>query len=106
TTDRGITLFRNQIRRGIRAVKAGQEPIGLFRDGGGGIPTYCNDTGGRIPPAKTPDLDKKLMPQTGRRPATAHMARPPQLLLRNSGAPRSISLPFDPIGELALRRFR
>ena len=26
TTDRGITMFRNQIRRGIRAVKAGSEP--------------------------------------------------------------------------------
>ena len=32
TTDRGITIFRNQIRKGIRAVKAGSEPVGLFRD--------------------------------------------------------------------------
>ena len=26
-TDRGVSLFRNQIRRGVRAVKAGDEPI-------------------------------------------------------------------------------
>ena len=58
TTDRGITMFRNQIRRGIRAVKAGHDPDGLFRDGGGVIPTYCNDTVVRVPPAKTPALDK------------------------------------------------
>ena len=52
-TDRGITLFRNQIRRGIRVVKAGADPVGLFRDGGAVIPTYCNYTVVRIPPAKT-----------------------------------------------------
>src|SRR5262249_15198231 len=52
TTDRGITMLRNQIRRGIRAVKAGSDPAGLFRDGGGSIPTYCNDTVVEVPQAK------------------------------------------------------
>jgi hypothetical protein len=33
-TDRGVTMFRNQIRRGIRAVKAGDEPHGLCRNAG------------------------------------------------------------------------
>ena len=77
TTDRGITMFRNQIRRGIRAVKAGQDPPGLFRDGGVVIPTYCNDTVVRVPPAKTPELDKKLMRETGRRLAQGYIEQPP-----------------------------
>ena len=77
TTDRGITMFRNQIRKGIRAVKAGSEPVGLFRDGGGPIPTYCNDTVVRVPPAKTAELDKKLLRETGRRLAQGYIAAPP-----------------------------
>ena len=77
TTDRGITIFRNQIRKGIRAVKAGDEPVGLFRDGGGVIPTYCNDTVVRVPPAKTPELDKKLLRETGRRLAQGYIEAPP-----------------------------
>jgi hypothetical protein len=79
TTERGITLFRNQIRRGIRAVKAGKDPAGLFRDGGAVIPTYCNDTVVRIPPATVPDLDKNLMRETGRRLAQGYIAAPPLL---------------------------
>jgi hypothetical protein len=77
TTDRGITMFRNQVRHGIRAVKAGSDPIGLFRAGGTVIPTYCNDTVVHVPPAKTPELDKKLMRETGRRLAQGYIAAPP-----------------------------
>jgi hypothetical protein len=77
TTDRGITLFRNQIRKGIRAVKTGNAPVGLFRDGGGIIPTYCNDTVVRVPPAKTPELDKKLLRETGRHLAQDYIESPP-----------------------------
>jgi hypothetical protein len=76
-TDRGITLFRNQIRRGIRAVKAGADPVGLFRDGGAVIPTYCNDTVVRVPPAKTAELDKKLLRETGRRLAEGYIVTLP-----------------------------
>jgi phenylpropionate dioxygenase-like ring-hydroxylating dioxygenase large terminal subunit len=76
-TDRGITLFRNQIRRGIRAVKAGADPVGLFRDGDAVIPTYCNDTVVRVPLAKTAELDKKLLRETGRRLADGYIAAPP-----------------------------
>jgi phenylpropionate dioxygenase-like ring-hydroxylating dioxygenase large terminal subunit len=77
TTDRGITMFRNQIRKGIRAVRAGSEPVGLFRDNGAPIPTYCNDTVVRVPPAKTAELDKKLLRDTGRRLAEGYIAAPP-----------------------------
>jgi phenylpropionate dioxygenase-like ring-hydroxylating dioxygenase large terminal subunit len=79
TTDRGITLFRNQIRHGIRAVKAGSDPVGLFRDGAGVIPTYCNDTVVQVPPAQTPELDKKLLRETGRKLADGYIKAPPLL---------------------------
>jgi hypothetical protein len=77
TTDRGISMFRNQIRRGIRAVKAGSEPVGLFRDSGVVIPTYCNDTVVPVPPAKTPEQDKKLLRDTGRQLAQSYIEAPP-----------------------------
>ena len=76
TTDRGITMFRNQVRKGIRAVKEGSDPVGLFRDSSV-IPTYCNDTVVRVPPAKTPELDKKLLRETGRRLAQGYIEAPP-----------------------------
>jgi phenylpropionate dioxygenase-like ring-hydroxylating dioxygenase large terminal subunit len=77
TTDRGITLFRNQIRRGIRAVKEGSDPVGLFRQDGAVIPTYCNDTVVQVPPAKTPEQDRKLLRETGRRLAQGYIEAPP-----------------------------
>jgi phenylpropionate dioxygenase-like ring-hydroxylating dioxygenase large terminal subunit len=79
TTDRGITMLRNQIRQGIRAVKAGNDPVGLFRDVEAPVPTYCNNTIVHAPPAKTPELDKKLLRETGRRLAAGYIAAPPLL---------------------------
>jgi hypothetical protein len=79
TTDRGISMLRNQFRRGIKAVKAGQDPEGLFRTDTGAIPTYCNNTVVRIPPAKTEEADKKLMRETGRRLAQGYLKAPPLL---------------------------
>jgi hypothetical protein len=43
-TDRGVIMFRNQTRRGIRAVQAGCDPVGSCRDPNAVLPTYCNDT--------------------------------------------------------------
>jgi hypothetical protein len=79
TTDRGVTLFRKQIWSGIRAVKGGKDPVGLFRDKDAVIPTYCNDTVVRVPTAKTPELDKTLMRETGRQLAENYIAVPPLL---------------------------
>ena len=76
-TDRGVSMFRNQIRRGIRAVAAGRDPMGLFRGNGSVIPTYCNNTVMRIPPAETQAIDKKLMLETGRRLAENYLKEPP-----------------------------
>ena len=66
-TDRGVTMFRNQIRRGGRAVEAGQDPAGLCRDVGAVVPTYCNDTVVRLPRAGSSAMDKQQMRETGRR---------------------------------------
>lgn len=81
-TDRGISIFRRQIRRGIRAVKAGDDPAGLCRDVGSVIPTYCNNTIVRLPPAGDQAMDKQLMRETGRRLAEGYLANPP---LANGG---------------------
>jgi phenylpropionate dioxygenase-like ring-hydroxylating dioxygenase large terminal subunit len=79
TTDRGVIMFRNQVRRGITAVKSGNDPVGLFRDGRSLIPTYCNDTVVHAPAARTLELDKKLMRETGRRLAEGYLRAPPLL---------------------------
>ena len=64
-------------RRGIRAVAGGDDPAGLCRVEGGVIPTYCNDTIVRLPSAETPESDKQLMRETGRRLAQGYLKEPP-----------------------------
>ncbi len=81
-TDRGVSMVRRQLRRGIRAVKAGDDPAGLYRDAGSVIPTYCNNTVVRLPPAAGLARDKQLMRETGRRLAEGYLANPP---LSNGG---------------------
>jgi phenylpropionate dioxygenase-like ring-hydroxylating dioxygenase large terminal subunit len=76
-TDRGVSMFRNQIRRGIRAVKGGDEPHGRCHNAGAIVPTYCNDTIVHAPPAETAVKDRQLMRETGRRLAEAYLENPP-----------------------------
>ena len=76
-TDRGVIMFRQQIRRGIRAVQAGETPQGLSQDAGAIIPTYCNDTIVRVPPGSTPEEDRQLMRTTGRTLAESYVKHPP-----------------------------
>jgi hypothetical protein len=78
-TDRGVTMFRNQIRRGVRAVAAGQDPVDLRHDARAVIPTYCNDTVVRVPPAASATADRQAMRATGRRLAEAYFRDPPLL---------------------------
>src|SRR5438552_18097441 len=63
-TDRGVTMFRNQVRRGIRAVRDGHPPAGLCGDEGAVIPTYCNNTVVSIKPAQSEIDEQKMISET------------------------------------------
>ena len=76
-TDRGVSLFRQLMRRGIRAVRGGKDPAGVFRDGGAVIPTFCNNTVMHMPPAATEAKDKKMMRDAGLRLAKDYLNAPP-----------------------------
>src|SRR5437588_11280116 len=78
-TDRGVSMFRNQIRRGSRAVKAGKDPQGLRREEGAVSPTYCNNTVMRLPAPATDTADKKMMRDAGMRLAKSYLKEPPLL---------------------------
>ncbi len=78
-TDRGVMMFRNQTRRGIRAVAADRDPVGLCRDAGAVIPTYCNDTVLRMPLDMDLAIDRERMRETGRRLAESYLKAPPLL---------------------------
>jgi nitrite reductase/ring-hydroxylating ferredoxin subunit len=75
----GVSMFRNQFRRGIRAVRTGDDAVGLSRDPGAVIPTYCNDTVVRAPEAYDLEMDRKMMRETGRRLAEAYFREPPMM---------------------------
>jgi nitrite reductase/ring-hydroxylating ferredoxin subunit len=67
TTDRGITMLRNMLRRGIRAVNNGENLDQRILQNGSAIPTYCHDRvilG--IAPAPTPQEDRLLLREVAR----------------------------------------
>jgi hypothetical protein len=76
-TDRGVTMFCDQIRRGVRAIRAGQDPAGLCCYANGLVPTYCNDTVVCVPVAGNVVTDREAMRATGRRLAEAYFKDPP-----------------------------
>jgi phenylpropionate dioxygenase-like ring-hydroxylating dioxygenase large terminal subunit len=78
-TDRGVMMFRIQTRRGIRAVQAGRDPVGLCRDAGMVIPTYCNDTVTRMAPDGDPAMDRRRVREIGRHLADSYLQDPPLL---------------------------
>ena len=84
STDRGVIMFRKQVREGIRAVKNGRDPKGLSRTPGEVIPTYAQDTILRIPPSATPEMDRKLLLETGEKVAAGYYVKNPPAL---SGPP-------------------
>jgi phenylpropionate dioxygenase-like ring-hydroxylating dioxygenase large terminal subunit len=76
-TDRGVTMFRNRVRRGIRAVRDGRPLAELCRDPGMVIPTYCNNTVLRMPPVADRAEDKRRMRAAGRELAEGYLKQPP-----------------------------
>jgi nitrite reductase/ring-hydroxylating ferredoxin subunit len=68
STDRGVTMLRNMIRRGIRAVQNGADPTHPSCQDGKVIPTYAQDrVVSEIPPAPTPEEDRSLLREIARK---------------------------------------
>jgi len=66
-TDRGIIMMRNMIRRGIRAVRNGEDLGYPILKNGAAIPTYSHDrVVSGISPAPTPAEDKRLLREVAR----------------------------------------
>jgi phenylpropionate dioxygenase-like ring-hydroxylating dioxygenase large terminal subunit len=90
-TDRGVMMFRNQTRRGMRAVQAGRDPAGLCYDADMVIPTYCNDTVTPMAPNGDPTIDRQRMRETGRQLADSYLKAPP--LLTSARRPPELPAP-------------
>lgn len=75
STDRGVIMFRKILREGIRAAQAGGQPQGVGVKPGEVIATCTQDTVLRVLPAATPDDDRRLLRQTGRRVVAGDYAR-------------------------------
>ena len=69
SSDRGVIMFRNLVRQGIRDVRDGRDPKGVTRKPDMVLPTLGQDTVLRIPPAATPEEDRQLLRAVGRRVA-------------------------------------
>jgi hypothetical protein len=68
STDRGVTMLRNMIRRGIRGIPNGADPRYPASQAGKVIATYAQDTVvSGIPPAPTPEEDSRLLREIGRK---------------------------------------
>ena len=67
TTDRGVIMVRNMVRRGIRAVQHGEHPAEMTRDSGGRIASYAQESWLNIPEGATPEEDSRLLRETGRK---------------------------------------
>ena len=68
STDRGVIMLRNMIKQGIRAVQEGVDPRHKSYQAGPVIATYSQDRViAGIPPAPTPEEDRQLLRETGRK---------------------------------------
>ncbi len=77
STDRGVTLVRKLVREGIRALQRGEDPKRAVLSDGNAISTYCRNTVLRVPPAETPETDRELLRNTGRKVAAVLLAGQP-----------------------------
>src|SRR5262249_1997121 len=72
TSDRGVVMFRRMVRNGVRAVQRGEDPFGVLRTPSGVIATYSQNTILRIPSAATPEADRELLREVGRKVVAGH----------------------------------
>jgi phenylpropionate dioxygenase-like ring-hydroxylating dioxygenase large terminal subunit len=74
TTDRGIIMMRNMIRRAIRAVANGEELNSPMLRNGAPVPTYGQDRVlSGVAPAATPEEDSRLVREIARNVVTETM---------------------------------
>jgi phenylpropionate dioxygenase-like ring-hydroxylating dioxygenase large terminal subunit len=66
-TDMGVIMGRNIVRKGIRAVQNGQDPLGISYEEGVVIPTFSQERFVFAPPVETPRADRKLLRDAGRK---------------------------------------
>ena len=80
TTDRGVIMTRNLIRRGIQAVQKGEDPEHVRWQEGQVVPTFANHTVVLAPPAATPEADVQSIRETGRQLAEGYLKDPASLV--------------------------
>jgi nitrite reductase/ring-hydroxylating ferredoxin subunit len=67
STDRGVIMLRRIVREGIQAVARGEDPFGARRPEGAVVRTFSQDLVLKIPAAASPDEDRRLLREVGRR---------------------------------------
>ena len=67
STDRGVIMLRDIVRRGIKAIQMGEDPEGVTFHDNGVVPTYSHDRVVTVPRAPTYEEDREQLRQTGRR---------------------------------------
>ena len=72
-TDRGVIMMRSIVREGIRGLQRGDGPADFPRNEAGITPTYSHDRVLQVPPGPTPDQDRKLLRDTGRKVMLQHI---------------------------------
>jgi hypothetical protein len=63
-------MLRRMVRDGIRAVQEGQDPWGTHWPEGKIVPTHTQDLVVSLPQAATPEADRRLLREAGRRAVT------------------------------------
>ncbi|HEY3116699.1 MAG TPA: hypothetical protein VGK54_08160, partial [Chloroflexota bacterium] len=66
-SDGGVSTVRKLVREGIRAVERGEDPPGVVLAARGVIDTYAHSSVLKVPAANTPEQDKELLRETGRK---------------------------------------
>ena len=78
-SDRGVTMLRKGVRRGIRAVQQGQDPPELEHLSGKLALTYGGDTLLKMDRAATPEEDMELIGRKGLELAKRYVESPPNV---------------------------
>jgi nitrite reductase/ring-hydroxylating ferredoxin subunit len=72
TTDQGVRMLRGALRRGIRNLQQGIEPLRPDAEGLGHVPTFAGDSIVRVP--RVPGDDRAVILETSRKVAAAYVA--------------------------------